>query len=101
MPDDIRDNRRRSIKPFEGIQETTATDLTDKVNHSSVCVADVTTIPVGKGVECKRGMAIVMKRTEGFVAVDMETKTLSYVLNGGAFETRYFMLFYHTYNVKL
>jgi hypothetical protein len=46
-------------------------------------------------------MTVVMERTEGFVSVDMQAKAFSYFLNGGAFETRYFMLFYHTYNVKL
>ena len=93
--DDIRDNRRRSIKPFEGIQETTATDLTNKVNHSSVCVADVTTIPVCKGVEGKRRMTVVMEGAQGFVSVDMQAKAFCYILDRCAFETRDLMLFNH------
>lgn len=96
MSDNIRSyGQNSSVKPLAGLEKTAATDVADEVDHSAMGIADVTTVPVGKGVERKRGMAVVMERTKGFVAVDMEAKTLSYILNGGAFETCYFMLFYH------
>ena len=100
MSDSIRPyGQNSSVKPLAGLEKAAVADVADEVDHSAMGIADVTTVPVGKGVERKRGMAVVMERTEGFVAVNMEAKTLSYILNGGVFETRYFMLFYHTYNV--